>query len=137
MEMGLMLPWMALLFVGALDFGFCAYGLIATQDAARAAAAWASATSTNAQSANLSTTVCPYALGELQSAIGVGTSVNACGGNSPVSVTATYLAAAQSADKQNPAVSVSVTYTLPLVAIPVVMPASFAITRTVQLPVRN
>jgi hypothetical protein len=37
-EAALMLPWLAFLFVGLLDFGFYAYAAICTQNAARAAA---------------------------------------------------------------------------------------------------
>src|SRR5579862_8621865 len=38
-EAALMMPWLAFLFVGVLDFGFYAYAAICTQNAARAAAA--------------------------------------------------------------------------------------------------
>jgi Flp pilus assembly protein TadG len=37
-EMAFMMPWIAFLFVGILDFGFYSYGAIATQNAARAVA---------------------------------------------------------------------------------------------------
>jgi len=37
-EAALMMPWLAFLFVGVLDFGFYAYAAICTQNAARAAA---------------------------------------------------------------------------------------------------
>src|ERR1700722_1848345 len=37
-ELTFMLPWLLFLFVGVFDFGFYAYALIATQNAARAAA---------------------------------------------------------------------------------------------------
>jgi hypothetical protein len=120
--------------MAVLDFGFCAYGLIATQDAARIGAVWGSATSANAQSSSLSTEACSYALAELRYAPNVGASVTTCGGSSPVSVSATYAA---SGAGQLPTVSVTVTYTVTLLAIPHIMPASLAITRTVQLPVRN
>ncbi len=37
-ELTFMMPWLLFLFVGVFDFGFYAYALIATQNAARAAA---------------------------------------------------------------------------------------------------
>ncbi len=37
-ELSLMMPWLFFLFVGALDFGFYSYSLIAVQNAARVAA---------------------------------------------------------------------------------------------------
>ena len=137
MEVGLLLPWIAIAFIGVLNFGFCAYGLIATQSAARAIAAWGTATHTNAQSITTQaslTTMCNYAIGELQYAPNVGTSVNTCGGSSPVSVSATYNA---SGADLLPTLTVTVTYTVSLLPVPGISPSSLAIARTVQLPVRN
>jgi hypothetical protein len=132
-EAGLLIPWFVLSFMGILDFGFCAYGMIATQDAARSGAVWGSATSSNAQSANLSTKACTYALDELQYAPNM-QSVSSCGGSSPVSVLTSYSSAGLGGV---PTVSVTVTYTVTLMQIPQIMPATLAISRTVQLPVRN
>jgi hypothetical protein len=132
-----MLPWIAIAFIGVLNFGFCAYGLIATQNAARAIAVWGSATHTNAQNISSQaslTTMCNYAIGELQYAPNVGTSVNSCTGSSPISVSATYNA---SGADLLPTLTVSVTYTVSLMPVPGISPSSLAITRTVQLPVRN
>lgn len=120
--------------MAVLDFGFSAYGLIATQNAARVAAMWGSATSANAQSASLTTTACSYALDELRYAPNVGTGVTTCGTSGPVNITASYLA---SGADQRPAVSVTVTYKLALMAIPGLMPSTLSISRSVQLPVRN
>jgi len=126
-EVGLLLPWIVFSFIAILDFGFCAYAIIATQNAARIGAAWGAASSANATSANLTTKACAYAVAELQYAP---TPVTACG-------------AALSVTASNPTVGslstveVSVTYTVTLLAIPGMMPGSLAITRTVQLPVRN
>lgn len=133
-EVGLLLPWIVISFLAVLDFGFCAYGLIATQNAARIGASWGSATSANAQSASLSTKACTYAIEALRYAPNVGTSVSGCGGTSPISVTATY---ASSGADQLPTVSVTVNYKLGLLAIPGISGSSLTITRTVQLPVRN
>lgn len=51
-EASLMMPWIAFLFVGTLDFGFYAYAAICTQNAARAAAIRSSTGLTSAYQAN-------------------------------------------------------------------------------------
>jgi Flp pilus assembly protein TadG len=61
-EAALMMPWLAFLFVGVLDFGFYSYAAICTQNAARAAAMLTSH-DTKSQTAALA---CQAALGELQ-----------------------------------------------------------------------
>ena len=129
-----MLPWLVFSFMAVIDFAFCIYGLIATQDAARIGAIWGSANSNNAQSTSFASTACTYALAELQDAPNVGTSVTTCGGTSPVSVTTQYLA---SGADNLPAVTVSVTYKVNLLGIPLIMPQSLSIGRKVQLPIRN
>jgi hypothetical protein len=132
-----MLPWLVVAFVAVLDIGFGAYGLIATQDAARAAAEWGSATSavaSNITSVANTKIVCNYAIAALEYAPNVGTSVSTCGGSSPISVTPTYNASGHGGI---PTLSVSVTYTLNLLALPGVSLSTLAITRLVELPVRN
>jgi len=61
-ETALMMPWIAFLFVGVLDFGFYSYAAISVQNAARAAAL----RSANSQYSFSSTTSCIAALGELR-----------------------------------------------------------------------
>jgi hypothetical protein len=130
-----MVPWIVVAFMALLDCGFCIYGLIATQNAARTIAAWGTATHTNAQNiATETTTLCNYAIGALQYAPNVGTSVNSCTGSSPIRVTPTYNATGSDG---SPTLTVSVTYTVTLMAIPGISPSSLAITRQVELPVRN
>jgi Flp pilus assembly protein TadG len=134
-EVGLMLPWIAIAFIAVLDFGFCIYGMIATQNAARTIAAWGTATHTNAQNiGSETTTICNYAIGALQYAPNVGTSVSTCTGSSPIRVSATYNA---SGSDSSPTLTVAVTYTVTLMAVPGISPSSLAITRQVELPVRN
>jgi hypothetical protein len=107
--------------------------MIAVQNAARVGAMWGAISSTNAQSGSTFTNkACTYALDELEYAPGM-SGVSTCGGTSPVSVTATYSASGAAA---MPTVTVRVTYTVTLLAIPAMMPSSLAITRSVQLPVR-
>ena len=134
-ELGLMLPWIVVAFIAVLDFGFGTYGLIATQNAARTIAAWGTATHTNAQNiATETNTICNYAIEALQYAPNVGTAVTTCAGASPIRVSATYNNAGSDGSTT---LTVAVTYTVPLLAIPGISPSSLPITRTVELPVRN
>lgn len=132
-----MLPWLVVAFAGSLDVGFATYGLIATQNAARAGAEWGSATT--AVASNITTTantatICNYAIAALEYAPNVGTSVSTCGGTSPISVSPTYNASGHGGI---PTLTVSVTYTIKLLAVPGVSGSTLAITRAVELPVRN
>jgi len=61
-EVALMAPWIFFLFVGVFDFGFYAYGIICTQNAARAAATQ-TAMSAGSQ---LDTTACDAAWNEMR-----------------------------------------------------------------------
>jgi hypothetical protein len=136
-EVGLMLPWLVVAFVGVLDLSYGTYGLIATQNAARAAAEWGSATSavaSNITSTANTKTICNYAIAALEYAPNVGTTVSTCGGSSPISVTPSYNATGSGGI---PTVKVTVTYTVNLLAVPGVSLSTLAINRTVELPVRN
>lgn len=64
-EITLMMPWLAFLFVGILDFGFYAYAAISLQNAARAAALRSSA-SQYSFSPGTTGNSCIAALGELR-----------------------------------------------------------------------
>ena len=124
LETGLMIPWLAIAFASVLDFGFSAYGLIATENAARIAATWGAANATNA--ASLSSQACSYAAPQFTYAP---TPLTACGRNLSVSTSTVNIGSMQT-------VRVAVTYTLNLVEIPGLMPGSLAITRTAQMPIR-
>lgn len=121
----MMIPWFVSSFICLLDFGYCAYGMIATQNAARAAAQWGAASATN-YAALSSTTACNAALPFFKNAP---TPVTACG---------TSLSATTSEPSVNglSAVTVAVTYTVNLLSLPPLMPGTFAITRTVTMPIR-
>jgi hypothetical protein len=125
---------MVLAFVAAFNFGIFAYALVSTQNAARSAAMYASQSLTVAQSGSIVAQVCPYALGELGDAPGVGTGVTTCTGT-PVTVTVTPRT--PGAGNMN-TVRVSVTYnTMQLIPLPGLMAGSLSITRTVEMPIRN
>jgi len=129
-EVALLLPWIVVSFMAVLDFGFSAYALIATQNAARVAATWGSASTTNkdALTASPSLACGTYALPLFKYAP---TPVTACG---------TTLTATPDTTKSIgsiPYVQVAVAYTVNLLAIPGIMPGSITINRTVTMPVRQ
>jgi len=133
-EVSLLIPWVVFAFVAAFNFGIFAYALISTQNAARSAAMFASQSLTVAQSGNIVTQVCPYVLGELGDAPGVGSGVSSCTG-APVTVAVT--ARTPGSGNMN-TVKVSVTYhTMQLIPLPGLMAGSLTITRTVEVPIRN
>src|SRR5687767_4549994 len=127
LEVALLSPWLFFLFIGALDMGFYAHAIIATQNAARAAAAYTSRTSTKAAD---STSACKYALAELK-AMSNARSLTTCN-SSPLIVTASAVTGADGWL----ASSVSVTYqTDKLIPIPG-LAGQLNVTRTVQMIVK-
>ena len=132
-EVTLLVPWLVLSFVAAFNFGIFAYAMISTENAARSAAMYASQSLTVAQSGTIVSQVCPYVLGELGDAPGAG-NLSSCT-SSPVTVTVTPRT--PGAGNMN-TVQVSVTYnTMHLIPLPGLMAGSLAITRKVEVPVRN
>jgi Flp pilus assembly protein TadG len=137
-EVALMLPWLVFSFMGTLNLGMASYALVSLENAARVAATYTASSATVAQTvaANPSaSTACGYALDELRYAPFVGTGVSTCTASDPVQLAATYNSTGS--DKQNPSATVSVTYTIHLLAIPAIMPSSLTITRKVELPLRS
>jgi Flp pilus assembly protein TadG len=132
-EVALLLPWIVVSFMAVLDFGFSAYALIATQNAARIAATWGAASSTN-QAALTSSVACgTYALPEFKFAP---TPITACGSSLSATPSSGNIGANGTGAGQVPYVQVAVGYTVNLIAIPGLMPSSITITRTVAMPVR-
>jgi Flp pilus assembly protein TadG len=135
-EFALLMPWYAFLFVGAFDYGFYAYGLIATQNAARVAAMYCSASASRASNCDATYAACNYALDQLRNLPNVGSSMTGpC--SAPVVVTTTMLTAAttpSSPDGGN-AAQVTGTYTtrqlIPIPGpIPGLLPGVLTISRT-------
>jgi hypothetical protein len=122
-----MSPWIFFLFIGTFDMGFYTHALIATQNAARAAAAH---TSRNSLTAADATGACQYALYELKAMSNVRTLTNC--NSSPLIVTASAVTGTDGW----PASSVSVTYqTNRMIPIPGLV-RQLNITRTVQMMVK-
>jgi hypothetical protein len=132
-----MLPWLIFSFMGTVDLGFATYSLISLESAARVAAVFASqnrinALATVANPANGQ--ACTYALAEMRNAPNVGRHVTTCGPGDPVQLAATFNT--PGADGVTPTATVTVTYSLHLLAIPAIMPSQVTITRTVECPIR-
>jgi Flp pilus assembly protein TadG len=129
MEVAFLCPWIFLLFIGALDWGFYSYALISLQAAARSAALY---TSSSALTATESATACTIVLGELKSLPNIGSGVTTCASN-PV-VTATSINGPDSAA----AAQISVQYTsVSLIPIPGLLKKQFTVTRTVKMRLRT
>jgi hypothetical protein len=126
-EVALLLPWIVVSFIAVLDFGFSSYALIATQNAARIAATWGSASSANATALTASVACGTYALPLFKYAP---TPVTACGS----SLSATPVSNSVGSIDY---VQVAVAYTVNLIAIPGIMPSSITINQTVSMPVRQ
>ena len=110
-EFALMAPWIVFLFIGILDFGFTP--MLQSQLKMQLASRLFTRLTT-ARRVTDSAGACYYVLEELQNAGNMGSGVNSCGGQSPVTVTA----AAATVGGQ-PASQVSVTYkALPMIPIP-------------------
>ena len=78
MEVALMAPWIFLLFIAVFDFGFYAYALISTENAARVGALYASSSSA---AAGDGTGVCLQVLPEMRMLPNVGGSTTcSCSG---------------------------------------------------------
>ncbi len=129
-EFALLCPWYIFLFVGALDFGFYSYALIATQNAARVGAMYCAASSYSAADGVSS---CSYALDQLRGMPNVGPGLSTCTG-SPVVVTAGAITGPDGA----PATSVTVAYTTPqMIPLPGLIPGQLTISRTVKMRLRS
>lgn len=129
-EFALLCPWYIFLFVGAIDFGFYSYALIATQNAARVAAMYSAASVSSAADA---ATTCSYALDQLRGLPNVGSALTTCAA-SPLIVTASLISGPDGAY----ATSVTVAYTTPqMIPMPGLIPGQLTIYRTVQMKVRS
>ncbi len=130
-EFCLLMPWYIFLFVGAFDFGFYAYALIATSNASRVGAVYCSATTSTCASHD-STACTTYVIGALKDMPNIGSTVTSCSA-SPLTLTVTYPTASTCPDG-NACDSVAVAYQTPLlIPIPGVFPGQITITRTVTM----
>ena len=139
-ETTLLAPWIFFLFVGVLDFGFYAYALISTENAARVSALYAASTGSLAADAH---GACEYVVKEMRPLPNVGGSTScpaSCTGActaGPLTVRARALDGVGGRPlgvDGRPAAEVSVTYqTITMIPIPGLLAASLNMTRTVQM----
>lgn len=130
-EFALIAPWYVFLFVGAFDYGFYSYALIATQNAARVVAMYCSASSSRAASCS----ACTYALSALTNMPNMGAAVTDCSA-SPLVLTTSNVTV--TGDSSGSAARVSVAYTTPtLIPIPGLLPGTVTITRTAVMRVQS
>jgi Flp pilus assembly protein TadG len=143
-ELTFMMPWLLFLFVGVFDFGFYAYALIATQNAARAAAVHNSISKSAATDPDFSG--CQIVIAEL-SAVAYGRTMTGCNtptlrvesdfcpgatgsSSSSSSSTQKYPCPPQSSVGNTDAAQVVVTYqSALLIPIPGLLPGQLTITR--------
>lgn len=137
-EFSLMTPWLIFLFIGAMDWGFYAYALIATEAAARVGCLYASTSPTTVAD---TARICMYALEQLRKTNNVGSSMAGCAIGTAVSSTSPVgisVSSITGPDSQS-AAQVSVTYLTP-VFIPMGsggLPKQLTITRTIQMRMRT
>lgn len=155
-EVTFMMPWLLFLFVGVFDFGFYAYALIATQNAARAVAVHNSISKTAATDPDLSG--CSIALRELHSAPNVSGLTGCNSGQITSGSQSTTVAFAQVLQVESDycptpqgsgppscpgtlpggvdaAQAIVTYYTAVLIPIPGLLPGQLKITRTALMPV--
>lgn len=130
LEMVLISPWIFLLFIGALDWGFYASALVSLQAGVRTAALY---TSSSVSVAGNSDEACTIVLNEIRKLPNIGSSVTACNSN-PV-VTATSIT---NGPGGSPASRVTVTYTsISLIPMPGLLKKQFTVTRSAIMRVRS
>ena len=135
-ELSLMMPWLFFLFVGALDFGFYSYSLIAVQNAARVAALKAGGVYDNYVQALVDPSLvesraCRSVRDELQKMPNFAALPLECDG-SPLDVRVTPFLDADG----KAALRVAVGYkTIPLIPIPGMVPGQMTMTRTASIRV--
>jgi Flp pilus assembly protein TadG len=129
MEMALLMPWVFLVFIGALDWGFYSYSLISMQAAIRTAVLYTSGSdATKADSAG----ACTLVLSELRNLPNIGAGTTSCGTNPVVT------AIAVTGSDPQPASQVSVQYqSVTLIPIPGLLAKQFTISRTGKMMIRS
>lgn len=128
-ELVLISPWIFVLFIGALDWGFYASALISIQAATRSAALYASSSSSLAGNSDVA---CQMVLNEIRKLPNIGDSTTTCGAN-PV-VTAQQVTGPDGAA----ATTVSVQYqSITLIPLPGLLAKQFIVTRSVTMRVRT
>lgn len=130
LEMVLISPWIFLLFIGALDWGFYASALVSLQAGVRTATLY---TSSSNGTAGDTDAACTIVLNEIRKLPNIGSSVTACTSNPTVTATSV-----PSGPGGSPASRVTATYTsISLVPIPGMLKKQFTVTRSAIMRIRS
>jgi Flp pilus assembly protein TadG len=130
LEMVLISPWIFLLFIGALDWGFYASALVSLQAGVRSAVLY---TSSGEATAGSTSEACTIILNEIRKLPNIGSSTTDCSSNP--TVTATYLVSGPGGVKAS---RVTVTYTsITLVPLPGLLRSQFTVTRSAVMRLRS
>ena len=131
-ETALLAPWIFILFMGIVDFGFYAYSMVAVENAARVAALFTSQSDTSASD---QAGACVHARNELRMVPNFASLPANCS-SLPLDVRASQVSAANSADGEL-GTQVSVQYqSIPMFPIPGVT-GRLTVTRIVQMRVED
>jgi Flp pilus assembly protein TadG len=129
MELVLFAPWIFMLSIGALDWGFYSSALISLQAGVRSAALY---TSQGPSTAADSDTACTIVLGEMRKLPNIGSAAT-CPTTNPAVTATSY-----TGPDGQPATRVSVSYqSISLIPIPGLLAQQFTITRTLSMRVRS
>jgi Flp pilus assembly protein TadG len=129
LELVLISPWIFVLFIGALDWGFYSSALISLESAVRSAVLY---TSGNGSTADATGTACTIVLDELRKLPNIGSSVTTC--TNPT-VTAEKITTGPGSAMAS---RVTVTYTsISLIPIPGLLRKQFSVTRSAIMRVRS
>jgi Flp pilus assembly protein TadG len=130
LEMVLISPWIFMLSIGALDWGFYASALISMEAGVRSAVLYTSAAPGTAADTD---SACTIVLSEMRKLPNIGSSATTCGSNPNV-----VAASISSGPGGAPASRVTVTYTsISLIPIPGMLKKQFTITRSAIMRVRS
>lgn len=129
LEMAILGPWVFLLFIGALDWGFYASALISVQSAAHSAVSY---TSTSTTTATNTDAACQIVLAEIRKLPNVGSGTTTCGSNPVVT------AESWTGPDTQPGAKVTVTYqSISLIPIPGLLRKQFTVTRIAVMRLRG
>ena len=130
LEMVLISPWIFLLFIGALDWGFYASALVSLEAGVRSAVTY---TAAGEGTAAATSDACTIVLNDIRKLPNIGSSVTGCSSNP--TVTATYLPSGPGGVKAS---RVTATYTsITLVPMPGLLRKQFTVTRSAVMRLRS
>jgi len=130
LEMVLISPWIFMLSIGALDWGFYASALVSLEAGVRSAVTY---TATGTSTAGNSTAACTIVLDEIRKLPNIGSSTTSCGSNPTVTATSLTSGPGGAAASR-----VTATYTsITLIPMPGLLRRQFTVTRSAVMRLRS